>query len=88
MISHALITIPTFIMSIALAYATFVQADATRKIQMSETWPYVTYGTSHEQPDGAQEIAMFLQNNGVGPARLEQMEFLYKGKAMANPREF
>jgi hypothetical protein len=87
-LSHALITIPTFIISIALAYATFVQADATRKIQMSETWPYVSYGTSNARPDGTQEITMVLQNNGVGPAQLEQMEFLYDGKPMANPREF
>jgi hypothetical protein len=87
-ISHALVTIPTFIISIALAYATFVQADATRKIQMSETWPYISYGTSNALPDGTKEISLVLQNNGVGPARLEAMEFLYKGKPMPNPREF
>jgi hypothetical protein len=87
-ISHALVTIPTFIISIALAYATFVQADATKKIQMSETWPYVSYGTSNARPDGTNEISFVLQNNGVGPARLEAMEFLYKGKPMPNPREF
>ena len=67
-ISHALVTIPTFIISIALAYATFVQADATKKIQMSETWPYVSYGTSNARPDGTNEISFVLQNNGVGPA--------------------
>lgn len=87
-VSHALVTIPTFIISIALAYATFVQADATRKIQMSETWPYISYGTSNALPDGTREISLVLQNNGVGPARLEAMEFLYKGKPMPNPREF
>ena len=82
-ISHALVTIPTFIISIALAYATFVQADATRKIQMSETWPYVSLRNEQRAPDGTQgNFASILQNNGVGPARLEQMEFLYKGKPM------
>jgi hypothetical protein len=88
LISHIFVTVPTFVISIALAYATFVQADATRKIQMSETWPYVGYGTSNAREDGTKEIIMVLQNNGVGPARLEQMEFLYKGKPMPNPREF
>ena len=88
LISHIFVTVPTFIISIALAYATFVQADATRKIQMSETWPYVGYGTSNAREDGTKEIIMVLQNDGVGPARLEQMEFLYKGKPMPNPREF
>lgn len=88
MIGHLLITIPTFVISIALAYATFVQADATRKIQMSETWPYVSYGTSNATPEGRPEIFLNLTNNGVGPARLEAMEFLYKGRPMPNPREF
>lgn len=87
-VSHALVTIPTFIISIALAYATFVQADATRKIQMSETWPYISYGTSNATPDGIKEISMVLANNGVGPARLEAMELIYKGRKMRNPREF
>ena len=81
-------TIPTFVISLALAYATYVQADATRKIQRSETWPYVSYGTGNSTPDGKLEISLNLTNNGVGPARLEAMEFLYKGKPMANPREF
>lgn len=87
-ISHALVTIPTFVISLALAYATFVQADATRKIQRSETWPFVSYGTSNSNPEGKLEITLNLTNNGVGPAKLEQMEFLYKGKPMSNPREF
>jgi hypothetical protein len=87
-ISHAFVTIPTFVISLALAYATFVQADATRKIQRSETWPFVTYGTGDSSPDGKLEITLNLTNNGVGPARLEAMEFLYKGKPMENPREY
>lgn len=88
MIGHLLITIPTFVISIALAYATFVQADATRKIQRSETWPFVSYGTSNATPEGKTEISLNLTNNGVGPAKLEAMEFLYLGRPMPNPREF
>lgn len=87
-VSHALVTIPTFVISLALAYATFVQADATRKIQMSETWPYVSFGTSNGTPEGKPEIFLNLTNDGVGPARLEAMQLLYKGKPMPNPREF
>jgi hypothetical protein len=88
MVGHMLITVPTFVISIALAYATFVQADATRKIQRSETWPFVSYGTSNATPDGKQEISLSLTNNGVGPARLKAMELVYNGKPMRNPREF
>jgi hypothetical protein len=88
MIGHLLITVPALVISIALAYATFVQADATRKIQQSETWPFVSYGTSNATPEGKHEISLNLTNDGVGPAKLEAMEFIYKGKPMSTPREF
>lgn len=88
MIGHLLVTIPAFVISIALAYATFVQADATKKIQQSETWPFVSYGTSNATPEGKHEISLNLTNDGVGPAKLEAMEFIYSGKPMASPREF
>ena len=88
MIGHLLITIPTLVISIALAYATFVQADATRKIQRSETWPYVWYGTSDVSDEGAEEISFQIGNDGVGPARLKQLEFLYDGRPMQSPRKF
>lgn len=88
MIGHLLITIPTFVISIALAYATFVQAEATRKIQQSETWPYVSYGTSDVTDEGIEEISFQLGNDGVGPARLKQLEFLYDGRPMPSPRRF
>lgn len=88
MIGHVLITVPTFVISIALAYATFVQAEATRKIQQSETWPYVSYGTSNISDDGRTEISFALGNDGLGPARVKQIEFLYDGKPIKSPRQF
>jgi hypothetical protein len=87
-ISHIFVTVPTFVISLALAYATFVQADATRKMQVSGTWPYISFGTSNALPDGTKEISLVLANNGVGPARVEATQLIYKGKPMRNPREF
>ena len=87
MFGHLFITIPAFVISLALAYATFVQADATHKIQQSETWPYVSYGTSNTN-EGKPEISFNLTNGGVGPAKLVAMQFAYKGKPMNSPREF
>ena len=87
-IGHMFVTVPAFVISIALAYATFVQADATRKIQQSETWPYVSYGTSDTTDEGVDEISFTLGNDGVGPARLKRLEFVYDGKPMETPRTF
>ena len=87
-IGHLFVTVPTFVISIALAYATFVQADATRKMQLSQTWPLVSYGTSNTNDSGEKQITFNLTNDGVGPARLKAMEFRYKGRALDNPRQF
>jgi hypothetical protein len=86
--TQVLVTLPTLVISFALAYFSFVQADATRKMQRSETWPYVSYGTSNVSPEGKTEISLNLSNDGVGPAQLEELEFIYAGKAMTSPREF
>jgi hypothetical protein len=86
--TEILITLPTLIISLALAYFSFVQADASRKMQRTETWPYVSYGTDNSSPEAKYEISFSLSNDGVGPARLEAVEFLYNGKPMHNPLEF
>lgn len=86
--TEILVTLPTLMISIALAYFSFVQADASRKMQRTETWPYVSYGTDNSSPQVKDEISFSLSNDGVGPARLEEMEFIYNGKPMHSPLEF
>jgi hypothetical protein len=86
--TEILITLPTLVISIALAYFSFVQADASRKMQRTETWPYVSYGTDNSSPEVKDEISFSLSNDGVGPARLDEMEFTYAGKPMSEPLEF
>jgi hypothetical protein len=86
--TEMLITLPTLVISIALAYFSFVQADASRKMQRTETWPYVSYGTDNSSPEVKDEISFSLSNDGVGPARLQEMEFIYAGKPMRDPLEF
>jgi hypothetical protein len=48
------------------------------------TWPYLEFGTSNLQPDGGAKTSLFVQNNGVGPAKIESFELSYKGKPLAN----
>jgi len=86
--TEILITLPTLVISIALAYFSFVQADASRKMQRTETWPYVSYGTDNSSPEVRDEISFSLSNDGVGPARLDEMEFTYAGKPIRDPMEF
>jgi hypothetical protein len=85
---QAVMAVATLVISLALAYATFVQADAARKSQISQTWPYVSYGTDNSSPEVKNEISFSLSNDGVGPARLDEIEFLYDGKPVSSPLEF
>ncbi len=85
-IGHLAIGLPTLFVSLALAYATYVQAEATHKMQQSSVWPYVSYGTSNIA-DGKPDITMTLANDGMGPARLMTFEARYGGKPMASGRE-
>lgn len=86
--AQILVTLPTLVISLALAYFSFVQADASRKMQRTETWPYVSYTTDNTSIEAKDEISFSLSNDGVGPARLEEMEFVYGGRPMRDPRQF
>jgi|GEM_PF-988563 len=88
LLSHLFVGLPTLLISLVVAYGTFVQADATRKIQQASAWPFLSYGTSNVGENGEQRISLELQNNGVGPALLSAIELTYRGRPVNNPRDF
>ena len=57
-------------------------------MQRTETWPYVSYGTDNSSPEVKNEISFSLSNDGVGPALLKEVEFLYDRRPMRDPIEF
>ncbi|QUT06364.1 hypothetical protein KFK14_02465 [Sphingobium phenoxybenzoativorans] len=85
MAGHLLIGLPTLIISLVVAYGTFVQARATQRMQQAAAWPFVAYDTSNYSDDGNHRINLTLTNNGVGPAMLGPVELQYQGKAMRTP---
>ncbi|MEL6237922.1 MAG: hypothetical protein AAFQ90_04930 [Pseudomonadota bacterium] len=80
------IAVPTFIISLALAYFTFIQAEATQKMQVAAVWPHVSFGSSNYDSRGEPRIALSLGNDGAGPARIAGLQLSYKGKAEPNLR--
>jgi hypothetical protein len=85
--AHVLIGAPTLILTLLLAYATFMQADATRKMQEGGALPIIAYGTSNATDDGEPVISLDLANNGVGPALLGPLEMRYDGTLIRTPRD-
>lgn len=87
LLSHLFVGLPTLLISLVVAYGTFVQADATKKIQQAGAWPFISYGTSNLGDDGKPTISLELHNNGVGPAQLGPIEISYEGKPVRDPRD-
>ncbi len=85
--AQLLFAVPALIGSLALAYFAFVQADATRKMQVGGAMPFVTYGTSNVDDQGGREISLSLANNGLGPAILGPLEIRYEGKIIDSPAD-
>lgn len=87
MASHFLIGAPALLISLGVAYATFVQAEATKKMQQADAWPFISYGTSNVDEKGERVISLSLANNGVGPALLGPIEIRYQGQPVRDPAD-
>jgi hypothetical protein len=69
-------------------------AHSMEKLVASNSYPYVELmrSTSTERKPGVQEdfgrrVKYMLENNGVGPARIEWVEFKFKGEPVRNLAE-
>lgn len=72
---------PAMIISIAVAFFAFEQADATKKMQVGSVWPMVSYDTGNLTDEGEPQINFNISNRGVGPARIGGMQLSYEGRA-------
>jgi hypothetical protein len=84
---HLLVGLPALLISLVVAWGTFVQARATQRMQQAASWPFVGYETSNYSADGRHRINLTLVNNGVGPALLGPVEVRYRGRAMRTPEQ-
>ncbi len=86
-LGHLLIGFPTLAISLVVAWGTFVQAEATQKIQQASAWPFLSYTTGNYNERRERELYFELGNNGVGPALLRTIEVSYGGRPVAAPAE-
>lgn len=85
MAGHLLVGVPALLISLVVAYGTFVQAGATQRMQEAATWPLVAYRTGNYTSDGQRLMNLSLTNNGLGPALIGPVEVSYRGRAMRSP---
>ncbi|SOB80544.1 hypothetical protein SAMN06297144_1114 [Sphingomonas guangdongensis] len=85
MAGHLLVGVPALIISLVVAYATFVQAGATQRMQQAAAWPIVAARTTNYTTAGERVVALSLVNDGLGPALIGPVEVRYRGRAVATP---
>lgn len=93
-VGQLVIGAPAFIISVVVAYATSVQADATRKMTEASVWPRLQIGRSFDsgvaqrRPDGGFDYdeakfvtSIIVHNAGIGPAVVKHVRVSVDGVA-------
>lgn len=85
MMGHFIVGVPALLISLVVAYGTFVQAGATQRMQEAAAWPFVAYRTGNYTADGQRLINLSFTNNGLGPALIGPVEVRFRGRIMRSP---
>jgi hypothetical protein len=63
-------------------------AEANARLVAANSWPFMQYAAGWNTTDGVTKVRMRVFNSGVGPAKIESVELLWKGVAYRGDREF
>lgn len=85
MMGHFVVGVPALLISLVVAYGTYVQAGAAERMQQAAAWPFIAYATGNYTPEGERLINLGFTNNGLGPALIGPVEVRYQGRAMRSP---
>ena len=85
--ANVFLAAPAMLVSIAVAYFAFEQAEATKRMQFAEVWPNAVIETSNRAPDGRSVGTIAVVNNGVGPARIRGIELRYRDRTYTMLRD-
>lgn len=87
MAGHLLVGVPALLISLVVAYGTYVQAGAAQRMQQAASWPFLAYRDYNYTGDGKRVVSLSLINNGLGPALIGPVEVRYRGRPMHSPIE-
>lgn len=81
-----LISVSAVLLS-AVSLGVALSANHTQeRLLAASTWPHVQYGTGNRGEDGSDVISLFIDNAGVGPARIKTLTVLFDGKPQPDSR--
>lgn len=63
-------------------------AEANSRLVAANSWPFLSYGPGTTTINGVATIHMRVSNSGVGPAKIEAAELVWKGVAYRSDQSF
>jgi hypothetical protein len=75
-----------FVSAISL-FVAFRENKTQQQLLAANVWPALQYGTSNANDQLEDEISLDIENDGVGPARIEAFGLLYEGEWIKNAND-
>lgn len=63
-------------------------ADANARLVAANSWPFLSYSAGTNSVDGIPTLHLRVVNAGVGPAKIESAELIWKGTAYRSDEDF
>jgi hypothetical protein len=63
-------------------------AEANARLVDANSWPFLSYGAEIATVDGVPTINMHVSNAGIGPAKIESAELIWKDVAYRTNQDF
>jgi hypothetical protein len=63
-------------------------AEANARLVAANSWPFLAYSAGTNTTNGVAKIHMGVGNTGVGPAKIESAELVWKGVAYRSDEDF
>jgi len=75
-----------FVSIVSLAVAVH-HGNAMDRLVAANSWPFLMYGTSSLDAQGKRRISLRVENDGVGPARVQTFEVWWQGQPVSTAPE-
>ena len=75
-----------FVSLVSLAVAVH-HGNAMDRLVAANSWPFLMYGTDNMDPQGKRHISLKVENDGIGPARIQTFEVWWQGQPVSTGPE-
>jgi len=81
---QTMIGLAAILLSVCGLFISFYEASIMRENQRASVWPHVQVAPSMDRDGTSKSIEIFIENAGVGPAKIEAAKLSYKGTIMSS----